>query len=171
MSTYDSKPKTKPETRNTKLRMWNHPLTQLMSPHPIQTLIDSFGPDIKTRNPQPATRNPQPHLPLQLFSFRRTNDFDTTLQYDDVEGESEDESCSCCSMSGVLGVCAHATVKRGRKKRRNQGVDGPSQIRYVHYLEAVLYGQVCVCTCVCVCVCVFACVRACCIWTRVCRSR
>jgi len=57
---------------------------------------------------------------LELFSFRRTENYSK----EDGLCEDEDESSNT------------------EKKRRNQGVDGPSQIRYVHYMEAAIYGKV-----------------------------
>ncbi len=57
---------------------------------------------------------------LELFSFRRTENWNASLGFN-CDEDSEDE------------------WKRGQ---RNQGVDGPSQVRYVHYMEAALNGQV-----------------------------
>lgn len=57
---------------------------------------------------------------LELFSFRRTQNWDASLGFN-CDEDSEDDA------------------KRGK---RNQGVDGPSQVRYVHYMEAVVNGQV-----------------------------
>ena len=55
---------------------------------------------------------------LELFTFRRTNNYDPKL--------------------GMDGTYKHYL----NTKPCNQTVEGPSQIRYVHYLEAMLYSGV-----------------------------
>eukprot|EP00281_Chroomonas_sp_CCMP1168_P003530 CAMPEP_0206269242 /NCGR_PEP_ID=MMETSP0047_2-20121206/32174_1 /ASSEMBLY_ACC=CAM_ASM_000192 /TAXON_ID=195065 /ORGANISM="Chroomonas mesostigmatica_cf, Strain CCMP1168" /LENGTH=152 /DNA_ID=CAMNT_0053697691 /DNA_START=114 /DNA_END=568 /DNA_ORIENTATION=- len=55
---------------------------------------------------------------LELFTFRRTENYDPDL--------------------GLEGSFSHYRNKR----RCNQTVEGPSQIRYVHYMEAMLYSGI-----------------------------
>jgi len=55
---------------------------------------------------------------LELFTFRRTVNYNASL--------------------GLDGNLQHYTIRTPA----NQTVEGPSQIRYVHYLEAVLYGGI-----------------------------
>ena len=64
---------------------------------------------------------------LELFAMRRTDVFDPKRALQDAE-DAEDARITCCGAKG--------------RPRKNQGVDGPSQIRYIKYLEAVLYGQI-----------------------------
>ena len=89
---------------------------------------------------------------LELFARRRTDVFDPARALQDAEdaddadanSDNADESTSACACVSCAS-CARARIgwcgAKGRP-RKNQGVDGPSQIRYIQYLEAVLYGQI-----------------------------
>ena len=89
---------------------------------------------------------------LELFARRRTDVFDPARALQDAEdaddadanSDNADESTSACACVSCAS-CTRARIgwcgAKGRP-RKNQGVDGPSQIRYIQYLEAVLYGQI-----------------------------
>jgi len=62
---------------------------------------------------------------LELFTFRRTRNYDAALG---IDGNYQDQALNWKELT------------TGRKA--NQTVEGPSQIRYVHYLEAVLYSGI-----------------------------
>ena len=57
---------------------------------------------------------------MELFTFRRTENYDPGAGVDESLGED-------------------AEVGPGKKRKPNRGVDGPSQQRYVFYIEAMLY--------------------------------
>ena len=66
---------------------------------------------------------------MELFTFRRTENYDPDAGIDDsTELESEEAVSSETLRPTQIG-----------KKQPNRGVDGPSQQRYVFYIEAMLY--------------------------------
>jgi hypothetical protein len=74
---------------------------------------------------------------LELFSFRRTANYDAALG---VEGDGDDDEERRGMRTRANRWRRLASGRAG--KLCNQGVDGPSQIRYVFYMEALLYGRV-----------------------------
>ena len=82
---------------------------------------------------------------LELFTFRRTSNYDPSKSLD---GEEDEEDEDAADEEGVKGSSCSKFLKRlfccgcSESSRPNQGVEGPSQIRYVHYLQAVLYNGV-----------------------------
>jgi len=56
---------------------------------------------------------------MELFTFRRTENYDQD--------------------AGVDESCEFEPAASGKKRQPNRGVDGPSQQRYVFYIEAILY--------------------------------
>ena len=60
---------------------------------------------------------------MELFTFRRTENYDREAGIDD----------------GVVAVESSNPAKKGKTRQPNRGVDGPSQQRYVIYVEAMLY--------------------------------
>ena len=69
---------------------------------------------------------------LELFASRRTADYDPRRALD---GADED-------LPHTETAEEFRDVNSGDQKKCNQGVDGPSQKRYVHYLEAIVYGGI-----------------------------
>ena len=65
---------------------------------------------------------------MELFTFRRTEKYDPDSGFGDAEEQDEDSAPKFMSLF--------------RGKVGNQGPEGPSQIRYVHYVEAMLYSGI-----------------------------
>ena len=76
---------------------------------------------------------------LELFSFRRTENFDAA---NGMEGDDDDEERTRTRLGARARQLVSPSSWAGKKRTCNQGVDGPSQIRYVLYLEAVLHHRV-----------------------------
>ena len=66
---------------------------------------------------------------MELFTFRRTENYDPAAGIDESIADEEDEPTSGPKMKSIFKP----------KKQPNRGVDGPSQQRYVFYVEAMLY--------------------------------
>jgi hypothetical protein len=62
---------------------------------------------------------------MELFTFRRTENYDPDAGVGDESSGADLESA--------------AAAVPGKKRQPNRGVDGPSQQRYVFYIEAMLY--------------------------------
>ena len=63
---------------------------------------------------------------MELFTFRRTENYDPSQGVTDT-GDFEEENL------------AKTTLNQTKKRQPNRGVDGPSQQRYVFYIEAMMY--------------------------------
>lgn len=63
---------------------------------------------------------------MELFTFRRTENYDPDAGIDE----------------SVVGGLSVESLGKASKKKPNRGVDGPSQQRYVFYIEAMLYHGV-----------------------------
>ena len=82
---------------------------------------------------------------LELFTFRRTSNYDPTKSLDGEEGEDSEEEVE--DDSAAAGSCCGRIFKQlccmnSAGGKPNQGVEGPSQLRYVNYLQAVLYNGI-----------------------------
>ena len=65
---------------------------------------------------------------MELFTFRRTENYDREAGIDDS-----------LSLDSDLDLFSAKKKTQGQKRKPNRGVDGPSQQRYVLYLESMLY--------------------------------
>eukprot|EP00960_Hanusia_phi_P021878 648446-Hanusia_phi.AAC.3 len=65
---------------------------------------------------------------MELFTFRRTHNYDPEAGFGDAEEHDE--------------ASAPRIMSLFQRKVGNQGPEGPSQIRYVHYVEAMLYSGI-----------------------------
>ena len=88
---------------------------------------------------------------LELFTFRRTSNYDPDKSLDGEEGDedTEDSSQDSSGATGAASCCGRVWRRLlcccyggGGGGKPNQGVEGPSQLRYVHYLQAVLYNEI-----------------------------
>jgi hypothetical protein len=84
---------------------------------------------------------------LELFTFRRTSNYDPAKSLDGADDGADDGGDENTGEEGKASGCSKF-LKRlfccgcFQSSESNQGVEGPSQIRYVHYLQAVLYNGV-----------------------------
>jgi CRP-like cAMP-binding protein len=84
---------------------------------------------------------------LELFTFRRTSNYDPAKSLDGADDGADAEGGVDTGENGKASGCSKF-LKRllccgcFQSSKSNQGVEGPSQIRYVHYLQAVLYNGV-----------------------------
>jgi hypothetical protein len=84
---------------------------------------------------------------LELFTFRRTSNYDPAKSLDGADDGADDGGDEDTGEEGKASGCSKF-LKRlfccgcFQSSESNQGVEGPSQIRYVHYLQAVLYNGV-----------------------------
>ena len=67
---------------------------------------------------------------MELFTFRRTQNYNPDQGIDDSGRDSSSSDLKDLKGKGIL--------RRG-KSQPNRGVDGPSQQRYVFYIEAMMY--------------------------------
>jgi hypothetical protein len=82
---------------------------------------------------------------LELFTFRRTSNYDPAKSLDGADDGAEGDedtgengkASGCSKFLKRLFCCGFC-----QSSKPNQGVEGPSQIRYVNYLQAVLYHGV-----------------------------
>lgn len=79
---------------------------------------------------------------MELFTFRRTANYDPEKGFGDASPDDGDAVADSIRSKLVLLCGGAGKDSKDRKQMPNQGPEGPSQIRYVHYLEAMLYSGI-----------------------------
>jgi hypothetical protein len=77
---------------------------------------------------------------MELFTFRRTANYDPDKGFGDARPDDADLIAG--SLHRKLMWILSAGLEDKKNHMPNQGPEGPSQIRYVHYLEAMLYSGI-----------------------------